>query len=93
MKGNLASQFLQYPSPFYSISRGVRYGTLHKKISHPSLFIYFFATPPIKPKVGQQIGGRLTNSKPPRPIIMVGQLETLINSQMIFLTFFYMCSF
>jgi len=26
--------------------------TLQKYFSHPSLVIYFFATPPIKPKVG-----------------------------------------
>jgi hypothetical protein len=31
--------------------------------SHPSLFIYFFATPPIKLKLGQQIhGGLLTTN-------------------------------
>jgi hypothetical protein len=31
----------------------------HKKFSHPSLIIYFFPTPPIKLKLGLQIGGRL----------------------------------
>jgi hypothetical protein len=30
--------------------------TLQKYFSHPSLVIYFFATPPIKVKLGQQIG-------------------------------------
>jgi hypothetical protein len=30
-----------------------------KKFSHPSLIIYFFQTPPIKLKLGLQIGGRL----------------------------------
>jgi len=27
--------------------------------SHPSLIIYLFATPPIKPKLGQQVSGGL----------------------------------
>jgi len=37
-----------------------------KKNSHPSLVIYFFATPPIKLKLGQEKGcGGTTNSKPP----------------------------
>ncbi len=44
-----------------------------KYFSHPSLVIYSFATPPIKLKLGQQIGERTCNSKPPRPIIMMGQ--------------------
>jgi hypothetical protein len=36
--------------------------------SHPSLGVYSFATPPIKLKLGQQIGGGLLpNSKPPGP--------------------------
>jgi hypothetical protein len=30
--------------------------TLQKYFSHPSLVIYFFATPPIEMKLGQQIG-------------------------------------
>jgi hypothetical protein len=33
-----------------------QYVTLQKKNSHPSLVIYFFASPPIKLKLGQQIG-------------------------------------
>jgi hypothetical protein len=33
--------------------------TLQKHFSHPSLVIYFFPTPPIKLKLGLQIGGRL----------------------------------
>ncbi len=33
--------------------------TLSKHFSHPSLAVYSFATPPIKLKLGQQIGGRL----------------------------------
>jgi hypothetical protein len=43
-----------------SISSGAQYVTLWKYFSHPSLVRYSFATPPIKLKVGQQIGaGRL----------------------------------
>jgi len=39
--------------------------SLWKKISHPSLVIYFSATPPIKLKLGQEkVGGGTTNSKP-----------------------------
>jgi hypothetical protein len=33
--------------------------TLQKHFSHPSLVIYFFPTPPRKPNLGLQIGGRL----------------------------------
>jgi hypothetical protein len=40
-----------------SISSGAQYVTLRKYFSHPSLVMYFFATPPIKLKLGQQIGG------------------------------------
>jgi len=42
--------------------------------------MYSFATPPIKLKLGQQIGGETTNNKPPGPIIMMGQSETLSSS-------------
>jgi hypothetical protein len=41
-----------------SISSGAQYVTLRKYFSHPSLVIHSFATPPIKLKQGQQIGGR-----------------------------------
>jgi len=60
-----------------TISSNAQYVTLQKYFSHPSLvFFSFFATPPIKLKLGQQIGGGgTTNSKPPGPIIiMMGQL-------------------
>jgi hypothetical protein len=49
--------------------------TLQKYFSHPSLVIYSFATPPIKLKLGQQIGGGLLIAKPPGPIIMMGMLS------------------
>jgi hypothetical protein len=42
-----------------------------KHFSHPSVVIYFFPTPPIKLKLGLQMGGEPTNSKLPRPIIMI----------------------
>jgi hypothetical protein len=42
-----------------SISSGAQYVTLRKYFSHPSLVMYSFATPPIKLKPGQQIGGGL----------------------------------
>jgi len=42
-----------------SISSGAEYVTLWKYFSHPSLVMYYFATPPIKLKLGRQIGGEL----------------------------------
>ncbi len=39
---------------YQSISSGAQYVTVQKIISHPSLVMYFFATPPIKLKLGQQ---------------------------------------
>jgi hypothetical protein len=62
--------------------------TLQKYFSHPSLVIYFFATPPMKLKLGQQKGWRLTNRKSPGSIIMMGQSETLSSSQIKFITLF-----
>jgi len=53
---------LQQHNPFAlhkSISSCAHYVTLQKYFSRPSLVIYFFATPPIKLKLGQQIGGGL----------------------------------
>jgi len=42
------------------ISRGAQYVTQQKYFSHPSLVIYWLATPPGKLKMGQPIGvGRL----------------------------------
>jgi hypothetical protein len=73
----------------FEISSGAQYVTLQKCFSHPSLVIYSFATPPITLKLGQQIGGGgTTNSKPPGPIIMMGQSETLTSSQILFITLF-----
>jgi hypothetical protein len=53
-------------------SSGAEYVTLQKYFLHPSLVIYFFATPPIKLKLRLQIGGS-TNSKLSGPIIIVNQ--------------------
>jgi len=53
--------------------------------SHPSLVIYFFATPPLKLKLGQQI---TTNSNPLGPIIMMGQSEIPISSEIVFIILF-----
>jgi hypothetical protein len=55
-----------------TISSGAQYTTLQKYFSHPSLVIYFFATPPIKLKLDQQINGGTTITEPPGPIIMIG---------------------
>jgi hypothetical protein len=41
----------------------VQYVTLLKYVSHPSLVLYSFATPPIKLKLGQEIGGGLLIAK------------------------------
>ncbi len=46
------------------ISSGAHSLSLWKKTSHPSLVIYFFATPPIKQKLGQEKMEGTTNSKP-----------------------------
>jgi hypothetical protein len=43
---------------------------------------YIFPTPPIKLKLGLQIGGKLLgNSKPPRPIIMINKSEVVREQQ------------
>jgi hypothetical protein len=75
------------------VSTGAQYVTLQKYFSHPNLLVYFFATPPIKLKLGQEIGGGSHNSKPPEPIIMLGQWETLSGSQITFNTLFSAGSF
>jgi hypothetical protein len=42
-----------------SISSSAQYVTLQKYFSYPSLVIYCLATPPIKLKLGEQVGGDL----------------------------------
>ncbi len=52
---------------------------------------FFFPTPPIKLKLGLQIGGETTyytNCEPPGRIILIGQSETGNSSQVLFITLF-----
>ncbi len=62
--------------------------------SHPSLGVYSFATPHIKLKLGQQIGGGLLpNIKPPGPIIIMGPIRnTQQQLDHIYYTLFYRCT-
>jgi hypothetical protein len=57
------------------------------KIFFASKFSYLLLFSPT-PKLRQQIGGGSTNSKPPGPIIVMGQSETLISSQIKLITLF-----
>jgi hypothetical protein len=62
MKGSHSNNLIGHAglvSALKSIFSGTQYVNLQKYFSHPSLVIYFFATPPIKLKLGQQIGGGL----------------------------------
>jgi hypothetical protein len=45
--------------------------------------------PPIKVKLELHTCGGLPNSKLPRPIIIVGQLEIGLSSQIVFITLFF----
>jgi len=61
-KDNHSDQLCSLPQPSsaipWSISNGAQYVTLRHYFSHPSLVIYhFLATPLIKLKLGQEIGG------------------------------------
>jgi hypothetical protein len=63
-QGNWSKKMLRttLPSIFFKFIirlSGAQYVTMQKCFSHPSLIIYFFLTPPIKIKLGVQIGGRL----------------------------------
>ncbi len=55
------------------VSTGAQYVTLQKYFSHSNLLVYFFATPPIKLKTGIANKSGSRNSKPPGPIMMLGQ--------------------
>jgi hypothetical protein len=59
--------------------------TLQKYFSHPSLV---FCKPIYKTKTETANRWETTNSKPPGPIIMIGQSETGSSSQIIFITLF-----
>jgi hypothetical protein len=72
---------------YKSISKGAQYVTLQKKkITHPSLVIYFFYTPTHKLKTGTANRLGSTNREPLGPIVMMGQSEALSSSQIIFLS-------
>jgi hypothetical protein len=62
--------------------------TLHIYFSHPSLVVYFVA--PCNPTPQTEIGTAqwwgTTNSKPPGPIMMIGQSKTLTSSEITFTT-------
>ncbi len=58
------------------------------KIIFTSKLCTLFATPLIKLKLGQQICGGLLIAKPPRPITMMAQSESLSSSYIIFITLF-----
>jgi hypothetical protein len=58
-----------------SISNSAQYVTLRIFYSHPSLVMYSFATPTTETRTANRRG--TTNSKPPGPIMMMGQSETL----------------
>jgi hypothetical protein len=54
--------------------------TLQKKISHPSLVIYVFSTPPKKTETGIANRWGTNNSKPLGLINMMGHSDTLSSS-------------
>ncbi len=69
---------------------GAQYVTLQKYFWHPRLVNYFFSPiPPIKLKLVIANRCEITNNNPPRPIIMIGQLETMSENHIIFITFFF----
>jgi hypothetical protein len=59
-----------------NISKNAQYDRAKKYFSHPRLGIYPFSTPPIKLKLGLQIGERLLIAKYLDRIIMIGQSKT-----------------
>jgi hypothetical protein len=71
--------------PLKIISSGAQYVTLQKCFH---IQVWLFGTPPIKTERGTLKTSETTNSKPPGPIIMMTQSETLIGSQVIFITLF-----
>jgi hypothetical protein len=72
----------------FGIFSGILYVNLQKYFSHPSLVIYFFATPPIKLKLGQQIGGGLLIANHLDQSLEWADKKTLSSSQIIFITLF-----
>jgi hypothetical protein len=76
-----------------SISSSAPYVT-QQKVFFPSKFSYLlFCNPTHKTKTGTANRWGSTNSKPPGPIIMMGQSETVITSRIIFYyTLFWRCT-
>jgi hypothetical protein len=54
--------------------------TLQKYFSHPNLVLYFFCNPTHKTETGTANRWETTSSKPPGPIIMINQSETVTRS-------------
>ncbi len=71
----------------------VEYVNLQYYFSHPISVIQFFATPSIKVKLGQQISGEPTNSKPPGPIVTMGQSERNTEQQSGQIYYTLLCGF
>ncbi len=71
-----------------SITRGAQYVTLQKYFSHPSYF-FFFSNPIHKTKTNRTQNKLETNSKPPWPMIMIGQSKTGRSTQIILITFLW----
>ncbi len=97
-KAHVEIIYLLQTKSHQSISSGVlsMWPCKKEKKSHPRSVFYYFATPPIKLKLGQQIGGGITNNKPLGPISM-SQSKTLSSSQIVFITLFsarccYVCT-
>jgi hypothetical protein len=72
-----------------SISSSAQYVTLRIYFSHPRSFTYlpFFFSPTHKTETGIVNRWETTNGKPPGPISMMGQSETLSRSWIIFTLF------
>ncbi len=73
------------------ISSGAQYVTPRQYFSHPSLVMYSFATPPIKPKLGQKIGGRLLIANHLNQSLWWANQKTLSSSKIRFITLFSCC--
>ncbi len=68
-----------------SISSGAQYVTLQRYFSHSSFSYLPFSNPTHKTKTGTANRWESTNTKPPEPIIIIGQSKTGSSSQIIFI--------
>jgi hypothetical protein len=73
---------------YKSISRGAQYVTLQIYFPHPIWGIILFCNPTHKTETRTANRWGTTNSKPPGPIIMMGQSKTPTTSQIIFIRLF-----